>query len=554
MALLEIQNLSFRYPDQEKPAIDSLSLSIAEGQFTLLCGSTGSGKTTLLRLIKSELAPFGTRTGKICYRGENLEKLEPEKKTGEIGFVFQNADRQIVSEWVYQELAFGLENLGCDRETIRRRVGEMASFFGITNWFRKRTDELSGGQKQLLNLASVMVMQPKILLLDEPTSQLDPISASEFLQTLRRLNQELGLTIIIVEHRLEEVFPIADQIVIMNEGKIFMQEKPEIVGKTLKNDDLFIGLPSAVKIFHGLMVEDNCPLTVRDGKTFLSKHFTNRYRTISPEMKNEPESLEWAIELRDLWFRYERKEADVLRGLNLKIRQNEIFSIVGGNGSGKTTLLKVISGIVKAYQGKIKISKDNDQARGLEKPLAFLPQNPEDLFIEETVRTELNEMENYLGIDAEIFRKRISEVIINLELRDILGKHPYDLSGGEQQKVALAKILLVSPSIILLDEPTKGLDARLKTKLMAILRDLQKQGKTILLVTHDLEFAARISNRCAMIFDGEIISVAAPNQFFSGNNYYTTAANRISRHMYDQLITEEEVIALAKRNGETCEK
>jgi len=554
MALLEIKNLSFRYPDQEKPAIDEISFSIEEGQFTLLCGSTGSGKTTLLRLIKSELAPFGTKTGEIIYRGEALEKLDPKKKAEEIGFVFQNADRQIVSEWVYQELAFGLENLGCDRQTIRRRVGEMASFFGITSWFRKQTDELSGGQKQLLNLASVMVMQPKILLLDEPTSQLDPISASEFLQTLKRLNQELGLTIIMVEHRLEEVFPIADQIVIMNDGKILMQEKPEIVGKTLKDDDLFIGLPSAVKIFHGLRVDDRCPLTVRDGKEFLSKHFANRYRTISSEIKKEPDLSEWAIDLRDLWFRYERKEADVLRGLNLKIRQNEIFSIVGGNGSGKTTLLKVIAGIVKTYQGKVKISPDADQKSGSEKPLAFLPQNPEDLFIEETVRKELKEMGSYLGIADEIFQNRVSEVIKNLGLREILGKHPYDLSGGEQQKVALAKVLLVSPRIILLDEPTKGLDARLKTTLIAILRDLQKQGKTILLVTHDIEFAARVSNRCAMIFDGEIISVAAPNQFFSGNNYYTTAANRISRHMYDQLITEEEVIALAKRNGETCEK
>jgi energy-coupling factor transport system ATP-binding protein len=500
------------------------------------------------------LAPFGTKTGEIIYRGETLEKLEPEKKAEEIGFVFQNADRQIVSEWVYQELAFGLENLGCDRQTIRRRVGEMASFFGITSWFRKPTDELSGGQKQLLNLASVMVMQPKILLLDEPTSQLDPISASEFLQTLRRLNQELGLTIIMVEHRLEEVFPIADQIVIMNDGKILMQEKPEIVGKTLKDDDLFIGLPSAVKIFHGLMVDDRCPLTVRDGKEFLSKHFANRYRAIPAEIKKEPDSSEWAIDLRDLWFRYERKEADVLRGLNLKIRQNEIFSIVGGNGSGKTTLLKVIAGIVKTYHGKVKISFDADHKSGSEKPLAFLPQNPEDLFIEETVRKELNEMGSYLGIADEIFQNRVSEVIKNLELREILGKHPYDLSGGEQQKVALAKVLLVYPRIILLDEPTKGLDARLKTKLIAILRDLKKQGKTILLVTHDIEFAARVSNRCAMIFDGEIISVAAPNQFFTGNNYYTTAASRISRHMYDQLITEEEVIALAKRNGEICEK
>ena len=277
MEILRIENLSFRYPNAKSNAIDGVSLSINDGDFVVVCGESGCGKTTLLKLLKSELAPVGEKSGKIFYCGKEQEMLDPKSSASQIGYVLQNPDNQIVTDKVWHELAFGLENMGVDSDIIRRRVGEMASYFGIHEWFRKKTDELSGGQKQLLNLAAIMVMQPKILILDEPTSQLDPIAASDFIATLHKLNRELGLTIILVEHRLEEVFPIADKVLLMDSGKALLFDVPEAIGRKLlkahSDHRMLCALPSAVRIFTALGIEDECPLTVKEGRDFLERHF-----------------------------------------------------------------------------------------------------------------------------------------------------------------------------------------------------------------------------------------------------------------------------------------
>ncbi|MDD3106571.1 MAG: energy-coupling factor transporter ATPase [Bacilli bacterium] len=543
MALLEIKNLTFTYANSQLPSLQNISFSVNAGEFVLLGGSTGSGKTTLLKLIKSELAPHGQIEGEILYENFALSLLTKKKRISDIGYVFQNADRQIVSDYVYQELAFGLENLGYDPEVIRLRIGEMASFFGITNWYRKKTNDLSGGQKQLLNLASVMVMEPKILLLDEPTSQLDPIAASEFLQTLKKLNDEFGLTIIIVEHHLEELWSLVDRAIILNEGKIVANDQPKEMIKNNGEVSLLIDLPTSVKIYQEFEFRDECPLTVKEGKRWLEKHFKNDVKSLNKNHSNK-ENKELMFSVHDLWFRYQKQENDVLRGLNLHVFQGEILSVVGGNGSGKSTLLKLIANIYRPNFGKLHFVHDRKSLN-----IAFLPQNPQDLFLEETVLKELEEMNQHLRLSQEEWKTRINQVIVDFSLQDLLNHHPYDLSGGEQQKVALSKILLINPDIILLDEPSKSLDATLKMKLKSILLYLQSLGKTIIIVSHDIEFAARVSDRCAMLFDGELISIGNPNQFFSGNRFYTTNANRISRHMYDALISEEEVIALCKING-----
>lgn len=543
MALLEIKNLTFTYANSQLPSLQNISFSVNAGEFVLLGGSTGSGKTTLLKLIKSELAPHGQIEGEILYENFALNLLTKKKRISDIGYVFQNADRQIVSDYVYQELAFGLENLGYDPEVIRLRIGEMASFFGITNWYRKKTNDLSGGQKQLLNLASVMVMEPKILLLDEPTSQLDPIAASEFLQTLKKLNDEFGLTIIIVEHHLEELWSLVDRAIILNEGKIVANDQPKEMIKNNGEVSLLIDLPTSVKIYQEFEFRDECPLTVKEGKRWLEKHFKNDVKSLNKNHSNK-ENKELMFSVHDLWFRYQKQENDVLRGLNLHVFQGEILSVVGGNGSGKSTLLKLIANIYRPNFGKLHFVHDRKSLN-----IAFLPQNPQDLFLEETVLKELEEMNQHLRLSQEEWKTRINRVIVDFSLQDLLNHHPYDLSGGEQQKVALSKILLINPDIILLDEPSKSLDATLKMILKSILLYLQSLGKTIIIVSHDIEFAARVSDRCAMLFDGELISIGNPNQFFSGNRFYTTNANRISRHMYDALISEEEVIALCKING-----
>lgn len=551
MEILHIEDLSFRYPKTEKNAIKNVNLNINSGEFVVICGESGCGKTTFLKLLKKELSPAGEKTGEIFYNGISQEEISKKISASEIGYVLQNPDNQIVTDKVWHELAFGLENLGVPTEVIRRRVGEMASYFGIQDWFRKKTDELSGGQKQLLNLAAVMVMHPKILILDEPTAQLDPIAASDFISTLQKLNRELGLTIILAEHRLEEVFPIADKVLMMDRGRVLLYDSPKNVGSKLgeiqKDHPMMLGLPSAVRIFNSLNISDECPLTVKEGKCFLEKYFTPD--TTEPESKYKPVN-DIAVELKNVWFRYEKDAADILRGASLQIHRGEFYCILGGNGTGKTTMLNVISGLNKAYRGKVLINskqikeyKDNSLYRN---NLAFLMQNPQTVFIKDNVREDFSEI---LELTKDRIEERIKNVSEKIGITELLDKHPYDLSGGEQQKCALAKMLLLEPKILLLDEPTKGLDAYSKQTLKEILAALKKDGITILMVTHDVEFAAENADRCALFFDGEIISSDIPERFFSENNFYTTAANRMARQLWPYAVTCEQVVQHCVEGG-----
>ena len=551
MEILQIKDLSFAYPKSEKKALDGINVSVKKGEFVLVCGSSGCGKTTLLRLLKKEIAPFGEKTGEIIYNKTSLDKLDGRIAASQIGFVGQNPDEQIVTDKVWHELAFGLENLGVEQSRIRSRVGEMASFFGIHNWYHSKTDELSGGQKQLLNLASVMVMQPKILLLDEPTSQLDPIAAADFIATLRKLNRELGLTIILVEHRLEEVYPIVDKVLTMENGKVLFFGSPREVSKKMKGHPLESGLPCAVRIYNMLNGEGECPLNVREGREFLEDNFTGKAVT---EFKGkEPVTRETVLEAKDIWFRYEKNLPDVVCGLDLKVGKGEIFSVLGGNGSGKTTTLNILAGLDKPYKGKVRLNgKKIGEYKGgslYRNNLALLPQNPKTVFLKERVDEDFAEMLEVMGIPKAEHIGRIQSLASRFGIEHMLDKHPYDLSGGEQQKCALCKLLLTEPQVILLDEPTKGLDAYSKQKLSDLLSDLQAEGKTVVIVTHDVEFAASVSDRCAMFFDGKIISDGTPNSFFSENNFYTTAASRISRDLISGAVLCEDVVKCCR--GET---
>ena len=564
MELLKVEELTFTYPRQEKdagealPALSGVSFQIQEGEFIVVCGESGCGKTTLLKLLKRELAPAGERSGQIWFRGVPQEKLSDREAACGIGYVLQNPENQTVTDKVWHELAFGLENMGVPTPVIRRRVAEMACFFGIDGWFRKKTTELSGGQKQLLNLASVMAMQPKLLILDEPTSQLDPIAASDFINTLVKINKDLGLTILLTEHRLEEVFPAADRVFIMDQGKMLLMEPPREAGRSLKqlngNHRMLLGLPSALRIYHGLDAADaECPLTVRDGRDFLTAHYDNRLRWLERDSADIEAERPVAMRMKDVCFRYERELPDVLEGAALTVYEGEIVSILGGNGAGKTTLLSVISGVNRPYRGKIEIfGKRIQKYSGKElyvRKLASLPQNPQTIFLRMTVREDYEEIRKVMEYGKEEMDQKISEMAELLGISRLLDRHPYDLSGGEQQKAAIGKVLLLQPRLLLLDEPTKGIDAWSKRQLQELLKDLKRRGICILMVTHDVEFAAGVSDRCGLFFDHEIASLDAPEDFFCSNNYYTTAANRISRHWYDNAVTCEDVIELCRRNG-----
>ncbi len=554
MVHFEIKDLNFAYP-QGKKVLSDINLTIEQGQYVTVCGKSGSGKTTLLRQLKSVLTPHGERTGEIFFDGKPLGDADLREQSSKIGYVMQNPDSQIVTDKVWHELAFGLESLGLDQKTIRLRVAEMASYFGIQRWFHKDVRELSGGQKQLLNLASIMAMQPSVLILDEPTSQLDPIAASDFLNTVRKINRELRTTIIITEHRLEDIFYCSDKVIVMERGRVIADDTPKKIGEFLKQEknDMFYAMPTPVQIYYGVDNQLPCPLTVREGGEWLDQIFKEKKPEITRvDERNEidPENIEdAALVLNELWFRYEKDAPDVLKGVTFKVPRQSLFAIVGGNGTGKSTTLKAICNICKPYRGKVYVDgkpmqkyKNDELFQGI---LAMLPQDPQSLFAKKTVKEDLAEM---LHGSQEEKEKEIERIAALCDITELLESHPYDLSGGEQQRAALAKVLLTNPRILLLDEPTKGIDNFFKKKLFTILERLKEQGVTIVMVSHDVEFCAKHADLVSMFFDGGIITTNTPNKFFSQNSFYTTAANRMSRHLFENAITNEDVVELCQKN------
>ena len=539
MELLKIENLTFAYPNTLSPTIKGVNLTVNEGEFTVLCGATGSGKSTLLRLLKRELSPTGDISGSIYYKETNITQLSSNISASKIGFVMQNPEHQIVTDKVWHELGFGLENMGLPQNEIALRVCEMASYFGIESWFEKSVSELSGGQKQLLNLASVMAMQPDILILDEPTAQLDPIAATDFINTLKKLNTDFSLTVIIVEHRLEEVIPICDNLIVLKDGVVTHNGDPRTVIKQLEaDDDILSAMPSSVRLYHSLRGKGSCPLTVREGRRFLQDNFGNKITSLPDEKYVHNKNA--VLEFKEVFFRYERNLPDVLKGINLSVYENEIFCILGGNGSGKTTTLNTAAGLIKAYSGSVKVFgkkiKEYKNQTLYKECLSMLPQDVETVFLKNTVNEELS------GVDTGE---------LPFDISHLLDKHPYDLSGGEQQLVALAKVLAAKPKLLLMDEPTKGLDSIKKAQIINILKQLKQNGVTVVIVTHDVEFAAECADRCALFFRGNIVSVDRPCEFFSNNRFYTTAASRMSRGFYEKTVTLRQIERLAALNSET---
>ena len=548
MESYRVENLTFQYPSAEEPSLNGISFEVTEGEFLTVCGKSGCGKSTLLRQLKPVLAPCGARTGAVYFEGRDISDIDLREQSEKIGFVLQNPDNQLVTDKVWHELAFGLESLGMKTPEIRTRVAEMASFFGIQTWFHKSVAELSGGQKQLLNLAAVMVMQPSVLILDEPTSQLDPIAAQDFLGTVSKINRELGTTIILTEHRLEDAFAVSDRVIVMEKGRIIADDKPSGIGEKLKRQgsDMFAAMPTAIRVFSGVGADGDCPVTVREGRKWLNGMSEKLNAAVLPAENdaNTGNVKDAAVVLKDVWFRYEKNLPDVICGLSAEICKGETYAIVGGNGTGKTTALSVISGLNTPYRGSVTIdgrplNSIPDAYDGL---IGVLPQNPQSLFVKKTVYLDLCEMLSGRKITKEERETAVREAAAVCELEELMDRHPYDLSGGEQQRAALAKVLLLKPKILLLDEPTKGMDAHFKQKLAGILNTLKLSGAAIVLVSHDIEFCAEYADRCAMFFDGKIVSESRPREFFSGKSFYTTAANSMARRLLPKAVLAEDII------------
>lgn len=539
MEIIRLEDYSFKYPSSDENAVKGLNISIKRGQFVLVCGPSGCGKTTLLRSLKKEIAPHGEYSGRILFEGKQIDKLSAKESAATIGFVQQNPDNQIVTDTVWHELAFGLENLGLPTPVTRRRVAETAHFFGINSWFESSVFELSGGQKQLLNLAAVMVMQPEVIILDEPTAQLDPIAAKEFLTVLQRINTELGTTVILSEHRLEEVLHLADKVLLMKKAETeFFGSPSELIDMLTSKDnhEFTLALPSAAQISLALGEKEAVPVTVREGRQWLKNRLDGKVIDNTKQQSAYEEKQQPVLEAKDVWFRY--SDSFVLKNFSTKIYSGKMLCIVGGNASGKTTALGVMAGLLQPVRGKIMLDGKNLKKLKSDEVwsgnIAKLEQNPKTMFVCDTVLEDLKET----GADEE----SVYSIIDKLGLGTLLNKHPYDLSGGEQQKAALAKLLLTNPRILLLDEPTKGIDVYAKDELAQILKNLCKEGKAVVIVTHDVEFAAKHADECEMIFSGQVMCRSGAKDFFSGNMFYTTSSNRISRGIIPGAVTVKDVV------------
>lgn len=528
MEILSCENVAFKYNESTDYAISDCTFSVKKGEKIMLCGASGSGKSTLLRLLKRELSPRGELSGNITIMGKDRNELSDRESAEKIGFVMQSPDSQTVCDKVSAELAFGLESFGVKSGEIQSRVGEMAAFFGIEPLYDRDISTLSGGQKQLVALCSVMATDPDILLLDEPTAQLDPVAARELLGILDRLNKEMGVTIIIAEHDPEELFDSCDKILYLAKGKTEFFGTPALTAKYFVENALEGFLPETAKAFTRLC--DDLPLNVRQGRAKLEKLGVTDIpkQAVTDTERAEP----YALQCKNLWQRYEKNSPDILKGCDLGIRKGECYGLLGSNGGGKSTLLRVICGLCKPYMGTVslfgkkqKAYKNGSLFRGM---LAFLPQEPVTMFVKESVREDL------LQSGDKVTVENVSQ---RMGIEHLLDRHPWDLSGGEIQKCAFAKILLADPKIIVLDECTKGMDSFAKKALGDILLDLKDEGRTILLVTHDLEFAAQYCDRCGLLFDGKIVAEDNAVEFFSHNRFYTTTAARLTRGFFSGAVT-----------------
>lgn len=550
MEQITLKNVSFRYPSCEKYALKNINLSVNRGEFLLICGKSGSGKSTLLRLLNPCLSPCGDFHGEILFDGRDISSLSPREAAQSIGFTAQNPESGIVCDKVYRELAFGLESLGVENDELRARIAETASFFGIENHFFADTSRLSGGQKQLLCLAAATVMRPSVLILDEPTSQLDPVSASRFLQMLAHLNRDVGITVIMTDHSPDASAQYADRIVITDDGEI-ISDLPVLKSAQhlySLNHPMLKAFPLQTRLY----VRDTCgkenpPLTVNDGRKWLSR----RLADVTALPVTAEEALPCGkptVEIKNARFRYEKNGTDILHDFSFKAWSGEVCALFGGNAAGKTTAFSLISGVIKPYSGNVTVCGGR---------CAAISQNPQAMFSHKTLKLDINAALSQESLSAEEAKARFDETVALCELTHLLDRHPYDLSGGEQQRATMALALCRAPQILLLDEPTKGLDADFKEKLGHIIRQLAASGKTVIITSHDTDFCAEYADRCALMFGGKIASRGTVRHFFANKSFYTTSARRLADKILPDAVTAadiERALGLSPYNAKSQEK
>ncbi len=605
MALIEFNNFSFAYmnsdgTESEVKSLDSINLEIDYGDFVLLCGPSGCGKTTLLTNLKKELMPAGRRSGEIKFNGKRIIDMDEISSACDIGYLFQNPDSQIVTDTVIQEIAFPLENIGLPTEEIRNRISEIVAFFGINDILHKNVNELSGGQKQLVNLCSLLVLRPHVLLLDEPMSQLDPIASYEFLSIVRRLNEEFSITVIMSEHKADSIFPFIDKAVFLKDGKIEFVDNAHNICSEVIDDEIFENyLPAVTKIYNSLsvkypsLIKLNTPLSIREGRRCLNTihddlikisnddvdsinlnhdnlHITNK-KYHSQEKSGILDKISLGgnknalISMNGIYFAYEKGKL-ILKNVDFELEKGDFVSLIGGNGVGKSTFLQLLVGILKPIKGKVKYKKGIKLAYVHQNPMIhFSKDNVKEEFLESILESnllnnnsvgfnketyddllkmtneEFTESDLLNGLEFDSIEFKFKELIEFFDICDLIDKHPYDCSGGEQQKIVIVKALLQNADVLVLDEPTKGLDPISSKNLANILNSLRDNGITILMTSHDLDFVANNCKRCLMLFDKDIQIDDDPKVIFAENNFYTTFVNRMVKDYVPEIVTLDDL-------------
>jgi len=545
--LIKTVDLNFEYALAQHKSLNDISLSVDSSDFITVAGSSGSGKTTLLRQLKPELWPVGKRTGQILFEGQDITKLSASSSAQNIGMVFQNPDDQLVMDNVIQELAFSLENVGIATDDIQKRIAELVSFLGLQDILYEDVQNLSGGQKQLVNLAAVLILRPKLLLLDEPTAQLDPIATKEFVSLLKRIHDELGIAIVMNEHVLDDVLPLSNKLWIVKDGCLaYTGTVSSVLQQLWQDPDLKEFVPDVPYVFlnNHLDVAKQLPLTVVNGRNLFQQQTIKFRQELISHTANEKQSP--VLQTKHVSFEYDKNGYYVLDDVNLSIRENDWLAIIGKNGTGKTTLLKVIMGLLDARRGTVKLlgkslkSWDKDKDR-FHQEVSYLSQTPADYFSYDTVLQEYVERGKQLHLtDPDV---AAHDMLSAMTITQIANQNPHDASGGEQQLIALGLLLLSRPKLLLLDEPTKGLDPIRRQSLGKILQRLQaEQQLTIVMVSHDMAFSAKFANQCALLFDGRVVSQDEPHRFFAENFFYTTTVNRLLRYQLPEIIDREEVV------------
>jgi energy-coupling factor transporter ATP-binding protein EcfA2 len=548
--MIELHDVTYSYPEAARPVLQNLSLTVQEGEFLLVVGPSGSGKSTLLRCLNG-LAPHfygGRLTGRVRVCGQDPVAAAPRQMSRYVGFVFQDPETQFVVDAVEDELVFALENHAVPQVTMRKRVEEVLDQLAIAHLRHRRVGSLSGGEKQRVAIAAVLTLQPRLLVLDEPTSQLDPQAAEEVLDALLRLNHDLGLTIVLSEHRLERVTQYADRILYLpGDGQPPLLGEPRHV---LAQIDF---TPPLVTLGKALGWQP-LPLTLKEARPHAQKLQplnqpsslpiyqlpTTNYQSTDYQPTNLPTTTlptSPSIQIRDLWHAYNGHQA--LKGVNLDIAPGELVALMGRNGAGKTTLLKHIVGLLKPKQGRVTVmGLDTRQAdqQAIVAHVGYVPQNPAALLFADTVRQELDFTRRSRGMALGGYEPLLE----TLGLAADADRYPRDLSVGERQRTALAAVLVAEPAIILLDEPTRGLDYRQKAALTAFLQREKARGRTVLLATHDVELVAACADRVILLGDGQVVVDGSTREVMTDSLVFASQVNKLFRDA--RFLTVEDVL------------